>query len=78
MKEFFKKNYVLFFVGFFVTLCVIAMLSTEDAVYNPALEHGNETIHPIRIESVDEGTDVYTLHMSNLGTHNHKLALSTT
>lgn len=73
MKEFFKKNYVLFFVGFFVALCVVAMLSTEDAVYNPALEHENETIHPIGIESVDEGTDVYTLHVSNLGTHNHTL-----
>ena len=73
MREFIRKNYVSLFVSVFVSLCILAMHMTSDNLYNPALEHENEVVHPVRVENVDEGTDVYTLHMDKVGAHNHTL-----
>ena len=73
MKEFLRRNYIVLFVAVFAILCIIAAHITSDKIYNPALEHKNETIHPVGVENVDEGTDIYTLHVENVGTHNHTL-----
>ncbi|MBE5888765.1 MAG: diguanylate cyclase [Lachnospiraceae bacterium] len=73
MREFLKRNYVSLFVCVFAVLCIIAAHITSDNIYNPALEYGGEVLHPVKVEHLDEGTDVYTLHLEHVNAYSHTL-----
>ena len=77
MREFLRKNYVGFFVSVFVVLCIVAVCVTSDNIYNPALEYDGVVIHPVKVEHLDEGTDVYTLHLDHVNAYNHTLLFYT-
>ena len=73
MKSVLKKNWVLLFVAAFTLLVLIAANTTSDKINNPAFEHKKQVWNPVKVENVDEGTDVYTLNPSSLDAHNHTL-----
>ena len=64
MKTFINKNWIVLFVSVFAVLVIIAGYVTSDKLYNIALEQPNMVIYPVDVEHIDEGTDVYTLHVA--------------
>lgn len=64
MKLFLKHNWVEVFVVFFVMLCVFAMFFTSDKEYRVLVQEGKIEIQPSKIESTDEGAEVFTLSIA--------------
>jgi len=72
-----KPRLVSVFLSIFAVLVIMANLFTEDNMYNPALDTKTVAIEPVRVETVDEGTDVYYLEFQDINESNNTLLFYT-
>jgi len=69
MKPKKRWNGVTCFLLVFVICCILANRLTSDNVFNPALEAEEHILTPTRVETVDEGKDIYYLSLGEVDNH---------
>ncbi len=72
-----SQKWVSIFLAVFVVLLVFAEWTTKDNIYHPARDTQKTTIEPVRVESIDKGTDIFYLEFDNIDESNNTLLFYT-